>query len=59
MNVWDKMGWMEGRLSIKGLTGALTASLLCLAQPDLQAALPVLHACRSALGTALHLSTRF
>ena len=22
MNVWDKIGWLEGRLSVKGLTGA-------------------------------------
>lgn len=24
MNVWDKIGWMEGRLSVKGLTGVFT-----------------------------------
>ena len=24
MTVWDKIGWMEGRLSVKGLTGAHT-----------------------------------
>ena len=32
VNVWDKIGWMEGRLSIKGLTG--TRSLpICFLQP--------------------------
>ena len=29
VNVWDKIGWLEGRLSVKGLTGAHRLPTFC------------------------------